>query len=151
MYFRVKLLSHCRMLQIGDALTTKPNNQSTQNRRTRSLLSRQFKDQSSINVPIPISNLEIRDASFPSKPITSTAPHHQTANNYRQLPADYGSLPANYRHSYGFHYKRCYRYWRFTDKAGLFTYRRLQPVMENYRHAVNAVMKSCTSTRNASK
>ena len=37
------------------------------------------------NKRIPISNLEIRDAAFPSKSITSTAPHHQTANNYRQI------------------------------------------------------------------
>ena len=59
----------------------------------------------------------IRDATFLLKPIAGTAPHHhQAANNYRQIPADYGSLQANCLHLYR----------RFTDEVGLFTtdYRR---------------------------
>ena len=47
-----------------------------------------------------VEQLVIRDATFFSKPITGTAPHHQIANNYRPLPADCGSLPANYQHLY---------------------------------------------------
>ena len=59
MDFRVKLLGHGQMLKISDALITKPNDQLTQNRGTWNLLSRRFKYQYSINVPNPISNLEM--------------------------------------------------------------------------------------------
>ena len=88
-----------------------------------------------------------RDATPPpKKSITSTASHHRIANNYRQLPDDYGSLPANYQHLYGFHYNEClplpaiYRQdWS--------VYRSLSPVMKkNYLHVGNEVMKSCTSS-----
>ena len=54
--------------------------------------------------------LKTRDATFPQKAITGTAPHHQITNNYQRLPADYVSLLANYRHVYGFHYKRCLQF-----------------------------------------
>ena len=47
------------MLEISDALTTKPSDQSIQNRRRSNLLPRNFQDQHWINVPIPISNLEM--------------------------------------------------------------------------------------------
>ena len=57
--FRVKLLHHGQMLEIGDALITEPSDQSTQNRRRWNLLPRYFQDQSWINVPIPIPNLEM--------------------------------------------------------------------------------------------
>ena len=46
----------------------------------------------------------IRDATFPQKPITGTALNHRIASNYRQLLADYGSLPANYQPLCGFDY-----------------------------------------------
>ena len=38
--------------------------------------------------------LHTRDATLAPKPITGIAPHHRIANDYRQLPADYGSLTA---------------------------------------------------------
>ena len=85
-----------------------------------------------------------RDATFRPQPFTGTAPHHRIANNYRQLPADYGSLPADYRHLYGFHYKGCLTLPSIY-RQGWSIYRRLPPIMKNYRHVGNAVMKSCTS------
>ena len=35
--------------------------------------------------------------------MTGAAPHHQSESNYRQLPADYSSLSANYWHLHDFH------------------------------------------------
>ena len=58
MDFHTKLLSHGQMREIGDAVITKPSDQSNQNRRRRNL-SRLFQDQSRINVLIPIPNLEM--------------------------------------------------------------------------------------------
>ena len=92
-------------------------------------------------------NKEIRDATFSVNPITGTAPHHRVANNYRRLPADYDSLPTNYRHLFGFHYQGCLPLLAIS-RQGWSIYRRLPPLMTNYRHAGNAVMKSCTSKRN---
>ena len=61
------------------------------------------------------------DATFSSKPITGTALHHQIANNYRQLPAHYGSLKQIIGIFMAFIIKDAYRYRRFTDKVGQFT------------------------------
>ena len=88
-------------------------------------------------------DISITYATFSPKPITGTAPQHRIGNNYRLITA-------HYRHLYGFHYKGClplpaiYRQeWSI--------YRRLRPVMKNYRHAAdNVVMKYCTSNPYAS-
>ena len=59
--FRVKLLSHGQILEISDALITKPViDQSTQNRHIWHLLPRHFQDQFWINAPIPILNLQMQ-------------------------------------------------------------------------------------------
>ena len=89
------------------------------------------------------------DVTFPQEPITGTAPHHRIVNNYRKLPVDYGSLPVNYRHLYGFHYKECLPLPAIY-RQGWSIHRRVPPVMKNYRHAGNSVMKSCTSNGNHS-
>ena len=91
-------------------------------------------------------SVQTRDATFLQKPITGTAPHHQLTNNYRQISADYDLLPANYRHLYGFHCKGCLPLPAIY-RQGWSIYRRSPPVMKNYRHAGNAVRKSCTSSR----
>ena len=83
------------------------------------------------------------------KHITGTAQHHQIANNYRQLPANCGLLPANYRHLYGLHYKKCLPLPAIY-RQGWSIYRRLPPAMKNYRHAGNVVMTSCTSSGDVS-
>ena len=86
----------------------------------------------------------IRDATFPSEPITGTAPHHQITNNYRRLPAHNGSLPANYRHLYVFQHKGCLPLPEIYRQRWSF-YHKVPPVIKNYRHAGNVIMKSCTS------
>ena len=93
---------------------------------------------------------EVEMQLFSSKPITGTATHHRIVNNYRQLPADYGSLPANYRHLYGFHYIGCISV-SAVYRQGWPIYRRLPAVMKNYRHVGNMVMKSCTFRKRSKK
>ena len=55
----VKLLSHGHMLKISDALINKQGDQSTQNRRRKISYPDIFQDESWINGPIPISNLQM--------------------------------------------------------------------------------------------
>ena len=87
-----------------------------------------------------------RDVAFSSKPITGTAPHtglRIITGNCRHTTAHYRQITPIY---VAFDIKAVYRYWRFTDKAGLFTTYYLPPVMKNYRFSVNLEMKSCTSS-----
>ena len=89
-----------------------------------------------------------RDAVFYLKLITVTAPHHQIANNHRQLPTHYGSLPANYRHLYDIQYKGCLPL-PVIYRQGWSIYHRLPPLMKNYRHVGNVYnnMKICCSKK----
>ena len=108
---------------------------------------RRYKEESAQNLVAMRLTVFSHRCYLPPKPITSTAPHHQFANNCQQLPADYGSLPGNSRHAHGFHYKG-FLPLPVIYRQGWFIYRRLPPVMKNYGHAGNAVMKSCTSSGN---
>ena len=91
--------------------------------------------------------IQTRNTTFSSKPISGTAPHHQIANTYRQLPV----ATVHYRQITGIYVT--FTISMFTATAGIYRqgwliYHGLPPVMKNYRHAGNVVMVSRTSNSN---
>ena len=64
-----------------------------------------------------------------------------STGNYRLTTAHYRQITG----IYDFHYKGCLSLLAIY-RQGWSIYRRLPPLMKNYRHVGNAVMKSCTSS-----